>query len=95
LPAIFGLGDTNQASESFANVNAKIVPITMNYYLSFIKTLDPNVYKYEEAPVWKTWGIGYGQRLKIQTGSTEMEPVPQDQLDRCTRWRGLSKSMEH
>lgn len=95
LPAIFGLGQTNSPSLSFANVNEKIVPITMDYYLSFIKTLDPNTLRNQDAPEWNSWGNGTGQRLKLQTNKTEMEAVPQPQIERCAMWKRFADDMEH
>ncbi|KAJ5633429.1 hypothetical protein N7490_009768 [Penicillium lividum] len=94
LPAVFGLGQTSVASLSFATTNADMVPIIMDYYLSFIKALDPNTYRNENAPFWKTWGSGTGERLRLQTNSTAMEFVPQDQVERCAMWQKFAMTME-
>ncbi|KAJ5691794.1 hypothetical protein N7462_001217 [Penicillium macrosclerotiorum] len=94
LPAVFGLGETNEASRSFATINEAIVPITMDYYLSFMKVLDPNKFRNPNAPVWEAWGTGDGQRLKLQTNSTKMENVPKSQAKRCSMWKGLAATME-
>lgn len=95
LPAIFGVGDTNEPTYSYANTNSPIIPITMDYYISFIKALDPNEYRNENAPVWLSWGNNQGQRLKLQTNSTQMEEVPPEQTARCAMWMGLAAAMEH
>ncbi|KAJ5767797.1 hypothetical protein N7533_000380 [Penicillium manginii] len=95
LAAIFGLGQTNAPSLSFANTNSQIVPITMDYYLSFIKTLNPNTLRNQDAPEWDNWGNGTGQRLKLQTNKTEMEMVPQLQIERCAMWKSFSDILEH
>ncbi|OQD82165.1 hypothetical protein PENANT_c023G06290 [Penicillium antarcticum] len=95
LPAIFGIGETNEPTYSYANSNSKIVPVTMDYYISFIKALDPNVYRNQEAPEWLSWGSGTGQRLRLQTNATQMEDLPRAQLDRCSMWERLAKDMEH
>lgn len=95
LPAIFGVGETNEPTYSYANSNAQIIPITMDYFLSFIKTLNPNVFRNKNAPEWQPWGSSTGQRLKLQTNSTQMESVPQLQIDRCSMWKGLAASMQH
>jgi carboxylesterase type B len=95
LPAIFGVGETNEPTYSYANTNAAIVPITMDYYLSFVKALDPNKYRNDNAPVWGSWGNGQGQRLKLQTNSTKMEDVPKEQTERCAMWTKLAAAMEH
>lgn len=95
LPAIFGIGETNEPTYSYVNTNSAIIPITMDYYLSFIKALDPNEYRNKNAPVWSSWGNGQGQRLKLQTNSTEMEKVPGRQVERCAMWMKLAPAMEH
>lgn len=94
MPAVFGLGETNEASRSFATTNADMVPIIMDYYISFIKTLNPNPFRNEKAPLWKTWGSGTGERLRLQTNSTAMEHVPQAQVQRCAMWQRLATTME-
>lgn len=94
LPAIFGVDATNEPTQSYATTNRNIIPITMDYYLSFIKSLDPNKFRNEEAPEWKSWGNGTGQRLKIETNATEMESVPEDQLKRCSMWKSLAPTMQ-
>ncbi|KAJ5209342.1 Carboxylesterase type B [Penicillium cf. viridicatum] len=95
LPAIFGIGETNQPTYSYASSNAKIVPITMNYYLSFIKVLDPNIYRYKDAPEWQPWGSGSGQRLRLETNSTEMEAIPSLESERCSMWKDFAADMQH
>ncbi|KAI3397172.1 hypothetical protein diail_11146 [Diaporthe ilicicola] len=96
--AVFGPGFTGTAAESYYTTNAEIVPVVMSYYISFIRALDPNVYKYPGTPVWETWGdlgvTGRGFRLKFQTNDTVMEEVPQQLADRCALWKDLSDTME-
>ncbi|CAG8926009.1 unnamed protein product [Penicillium salamii] len=95
LPAIFGVGKTNEPTLSYANINADIIPITMDYYLSFVKALDPNVYRNQNAPDWQPWGSGTGERIKLQTNMTQMESVPQSQTERCLLWKELAADMQH
>ncbi|KUI59697.1 Lipase 1 [Cytospora mali] len=95
--AIFGPGYAGSASESYYTINAEIVPVIMSYYVSFIRSLNPNTYRYQGSPAWETWGDlgnGRGFRLKIQTNDTVMEEVPQQLADRCSLWRELSRAME-
>ena len=73
----------------------------MDYWISFILTLDPNTYKNPAAPTWNSWyakNSQYGgsglQRLKIQTNATEMEAVPSAQLSRCDLWKSLADTTE-
>jgi acetylcholinesterase len=95
MPAIFGIGETNEPTDSYANSNANIVPITMDYYLSFVKALDPNVYRNKDAPQWQPWGSEAGERLKLQTNSTQMESVPRFQIECCSMWKKFAADMEH
>ncbi|POS79853.1 carboxylesterase [Diaporthe helianthi] len=96
--AIFGPGYTGgAAADSYYTTNANIVPVVMNYYISFVRALDPNVYRYPGTPVWETWGDaegGKGFRLKFETNDTVMEEVPQQLVDRCALWKELSNAME-
>ncbi|ROW04766.1 hypothetical protein VMCG_04733 [Cytospora schulzeri] len=93
--AIFGPGYAGSVSESYYTTNEAIVPVVMNYWISFVRALDPNTYKYGEAPVWQTWGdTGRGNRLNFQTYDTVMEKVPQQLVERCKLWKRLSNSME-
>ncbi|OGM41648.1 putative carboxylesterase [Aspergillus bombycis] len=90
--AIFGPGYGGGLSSSITNINAGIVPIVMNYYISFVKTLDPNSFRAEGAPYWMPWGAG--ERLKIQTNQTATEVIPGTQKDRCALWEALSPVMD-
>ncbi|CAG8891934.1 unnamed protein product [Penicillium egyptiacum] len=95
LPAIFGVGKTNEPTVSYASSNAKIVPVTMHYYLSFIRVLDLNTYRYEDAPEWQPWGSEAGHRLKLQTNSTRMESVPRLEVERCSMWKDFAADMQN
>ncbi|KAL7784026.1 alpha/beta-hydrolase [Trichoderma afarasin] len=87
--AVFGLGYSGTAAASYYTTNAAIVPVTMHYFLSFVTKLNPNVAKYHSAPNWDPWGQGTGQRIRLQTNNTAMEPVPFDQIARCNLWKSL------
>ncbi|KAL2794075.1 Alpha/Beta hydrolase protein [Aspergillus keveii] len=72
---------------SYYTSNAPIIPVMQGYWTSFIRSFDPNTYRYPGSPRWETWeGVGRGgggQRLFIRTGETRMESVPADQRERC------------
>ncbi|KAM6485764.1 alpha/beta-hydrolase [Trichoderma sp. SZMC 28011] len=87
--AIFGPGYSDSAAASYYTTNAAIVPVTMHYFLSFVTKLNPNAAKYHSAPNWDPWGQGTGQRIRLQTNNTAMEPVPFDQIARCNLWKSL------
>jgi carboxylesterase type B len=92
LQAIFGLNYGSSVSSSMRDINAAIIPVVMNYYISFIRTLDPNELRADSAPFWKPWGAG--QRLKIQTNATTVESIPDFQRDRCDLWKRLASVLE-
>lgn len=72
LQAIFGLNYGSSVSSSMRDITP-IIPVVMHYYISFIRTLNPNLLKADSAPFWKPWGDG--ERLKVQTNATAMETV--------------------
>jgi acetylcholinesterase len=95
-PAIFGVGNAgDDLNSSYTTYNQGIVPVVMNYWISFVKNLDPNSYKYAEAPVWASWGTGTGRRLMLETNRTKMEALPLEQVEKCEFWRGLGDEMRH
>jgi carboxylesterase type B len=96
--AVFGPGNLGgQApSASYLTYNAPVVPVVMGYWISFVRALDPSVYRAGGAPVWECWdsgGEGVGRRLKIETGNTCMESVSEGEAARCTFWEGLGRQM--
>ena len=95
-PAIFGPGNSGSCDGcSYLTYNKPIVPIVMNYWISFIRSLNPNTHKDPSAPEWQPWDTtSEGQRLKIRLGATEMESVPADQLERCALWKSLASVTE-
>lgn len=67
----------------------------MNYWISFVRMLDPNVLRYTDTPEWTVSSEGYGsQRLRFETGNVSMETTPAELLSRCEVWKGLSGVME-
>jgi acetylcholinesterase len=93
MPAIFGTRMVRDSGTSFESYNAPMVDTLMNYWISFVKTLDPNPYKWTGAPNWDNYGIAQN-RIKFQTNETAMEAVPTAQLERCAFWKGLQDKME-
>ncbi|KAL2854316.1 Alpha/Beta hydrolase protein [Aspergillus pseudoustus] len=72
---------------SYYTSNAPIIPVMQGYWTSFIRSFDPNTFRYRGSPRWETWERGHrgdeGHRLFIRTGETRMESVPTDQWERC------------
>lgn len=96
--AVFGPANLGPAAApaSYLTYNAAIVPLMMNYFLSFIQTKDPNPLKAAGAPVWGAWGSAAAtgsaglSRIVIETNNTRMETVGADQVSRCQFWAGLA-----
>ncbi|KAL2814762.1 Alpha/Beta hydrolase protein [Aspergillus granulosus] len=91
LNAIWGPDNVYYSAEvgspppaSYYTSNAPIIPVMQGYWMSFIRSFDPNTFRYPGSPRWETWGRGdAGRRLFIRTGETRMESVPEDQRERC------------
>lgn len=91
--AIFGPGYAGSYAASFVGVNADIVPATMHYYISFVRSLDPNRYRADTAPQWQPWGGGRGRRLRLETNRTVMEDASENLTEGCGLLRSLAGSM--
>lgn len=52
---------------------ADAIPIVQNYWLSFIKTLDPNTLRLPGTPEWKPWDIDGARRIVFDNGNATME----------------------
>lgn len=83
LGAVWGPENINgEAPTSLFTTNAAIIPVVQGYWISFIRTLDPNVLRAVGTPTWEPFGPTL-DRILLQTNATKMETVPQDQRDRC------------
>ncbi|KAJ4159510.1 uncharacterized protein LMH87_008408 [Akanthomyces muscarius] len=81
-------------AKSDNTTNAAEVPIVRHYWISFVRGLNPNTHRVPQAPEWQPWGSGTGQRIRLETNKTAMEPLPREQLDKCSFWRRRSASTE-
>ncbi|KAI1412657.1 alpha/beta-hydrolase [Hypoxylon sp. FL1857] len=86
------------APESYYSYAAGVVHPVMDYWTSFVRTLDPNTLRTPGAPAWEAWGTGQGgRRLLMEAGDSgtaemgnfTMETVPSEQRARCEFWEGL------
>ncbi|KAL9589052.1 MAG: hypothetical protein Q9203_002142 [Teloschistes exilis] len=77
---------------SYKTVNAHAIPVLQHYWLSFIRTLDPNRLRLAGTPVWEEWtsgafggSTGGGKRILFADGgnTTVMETVEAAQWERC------------
>lgn len=84
LNGVFGPNNTDGAPpKSYRTTNAPIVPITMAYWSSFVKTLDPNKMKLPNTPDWQPWTVEGRERLRFQTEDMGMETMNATQNARC------------
>jgi len=72
--------------------NKNIVPLMQGYWISFIRTFDPNTHRLPGTPEWQEWNQGGDKRrLLIRNeekfggvgNGTTMQTVEQDQQKRC------------
>lgn len=77
---------------SYKTINAHAIPVLQHYWLSFIRTLDPNRLRLAGTPVWEEWTSGAfgrstaeGKRILFADGgnTTVMERVEEAQWERC------------
>ncbi|CAI4213453.1 unnamed protein product [Parascedosporium putredinis] len=95
LNGVFGPNNTDGAPpKSYRTDNAAIVPVTMAYWVRFVRSLDPNAaataagakvaqVNAADTPEWMPWTVDTRQRLVFETGNTRMEEMPQTQQDNC------------
>lgn len=91
-PAVFGI-DACPTPESFRTYNRPIVPLMMNYWISFIRSLNPNTYKLNGAPAWDAWGRNQS-RYVFELDKNRMENVDDGQKSRCRFWESIVEVME-
>ncbi|KAM0807960.1 putative Alpha/Beta hydrolase protein [Seiridium cardinale] len=70
--------------------NAAVVPVIQGYWASFIRSFDPNQYRYPGSAKWEQWTDAGQQRLLFSNGgNTTMETVDADLMARCRYWSGI------
>ncbi|KAF5020625.1 hypothetical protein F66182_7332 [Fusarium sp. NRRL 66182] len=90
--AVFGPDMTSaRAGPSYRSYNAPMVPIVQNYWLSFVRTFDPNTHRHKDAPRWENWGDDQ-RRLMFGLGNNTMERVDERERERCLAWFDMSDS---
>ncbi|KAK0656136.1 Alpha/Beta hydrolase protein [Cercophora newfieldiana] len=93
--AVFGPDNIGgHAKASYWTYNAPIVPVVMKYWISFVRALDPNVYRENGSPKWKEWDNKGMERLVLETGKSRMESVSEEERERCAFWEGLGEVLE-
>lgn len=75
---------------AFSGSDAPVVPIMMDYIISFTRSLNPNTYKSASAPVWNQIGTsGSLERVLVQNVGSQMEAIPNDFQSRCAFWNSF------
>ncbi|KAH6873900.1 Alpha/Beta hydrolase protein [Thelonectria olida] len=90
--AVFGPSMVDNAAIGYLTYNAPIVPIMQNYWISFIRSLNPNTYRYKSAPEWLPWGNDE-HRLVLQLPDSVMEYTSKNETRRCDFWRSINETM--
>ncbi|KAH8831368.1 Alpha/Beta hydrolase protein [Flagelloscypha sp. PMI_526] len=93
--AIFGPAYVpNGNSTTFATTNAPMVPILMNYWISFIRSLDPNQHKYPGTPEWEEFDSENKKRIKFVLNDTRMDSIDDEEDGRCAFWESVGVRLE-
>ncbi|KAL7928996.1 Alpha/Beta hydrolase protein [Trichoderma chlorosporum] len=87
LGAVFGGGYDDSDQTNVARLQG--------YYISFVRSLNPNTFSFSGSTTWPQWnGQAGGQRLVINNNNTVVESVPQAQMSRCAFWESLATQLE-
>ncbi|KAK9772845.1 putative Carboxylic ester hydrolase [Seiridium cardinale] len=74
--------------------NELVSPVIQAYWTSFIRTFDPNTYRYPGAAEWQPWSLTQKERLLFQTGGgTVMENLDEGLQERCSYWYLIGESI--
>ena len=79
--------------DSYKSTNQPLIPLMQSYWISFIRSYNPNTFRAQGSPAWDDWGkndASGGNRLLVQTpgpngdvSTTVMEKVDPDTRNRC------------
>ncbi|CCC04969.1 unnamed protein product [Sordaria macrospora k-hell] len=93
----FGAGEES----SYKTYNKPVVSMFMAYWISFVRTLDPNMFSEKGSPQWEGWDSHvHGdddksrKRLLVELGNTRMGKVGDGESDRCRFWEALGDRLE-
>ncbi|KAH7193209.1 Alpha/Beta hydrolase protein [Fusarium flagelliforme] len=83
--AIWGTGRGSLPNSYLAGgVNANITAVMQGYWASFIRSYDPNKYRYANTSVWQAYSKTQRQRLVVDTGArTSLQNMTQTMQNRC------------
>lgn len=98
--AIFGPGNVGSGSvpDSYlpGGLNADIVPVIQAYWVSFVKSFDPNTYRLRGSAVWEKWTAQSMNRFLFNTpvNSSMTEPVDAGLKKRCDYLYSIALSVK-
>ncbi|KFA65781.1 hypothetical protein S40285_06123 [Stachybotrys chlorohalonatus IBT 40285] len=73
------------ASYRSGGINERATAVMRGFWTSFVRTLDPNVFREDGTSAWDPWEGG--RRMVFETGArTSMEDVGQGLRERCLFW---------
>lgn len=81
LYQIWGANNTDEGDPKCLTVPAaqggcaESIPIVMSYWISFVKTLDPNSAKLAGTPDWKPWTVNGKEQIVFDNSAATMEAV--------------------
>ncbi|KAI0179737.1 alpha/beta-hydrolase [Hypoxylon sp. FL1284] len=96
LAAIWGPSYVSGAPASYTNngTNAHVVPVIQAYWTSFIRTFDPNTYRYPGSATWDEWDDFKKNRLLFSTGGkTSMELLDIGARTRCDFFASIGEDV--
>ncbi|KAI8631886.1 vacuolar triacylglycerol lipase [Xylariaceae sp. FL1651] len=75
--------------------NAAVVPVIQAYWTSFIRSFNPNTYRYPGSAYWEIWSPRAQTRLLFETGGgTTMEVVDQDKRTKCDYFNSIGLAIK-
>ena len=97
--AIFGVGMAGAQTgvgSSYETYNANIIPVVMDYWINFVRFLNPNGPRGRSNSVqWEQFEQrGRWERIVLETNNTRMEEVPWEQRLRCEFWNRLTQDTQ-
>ncbi|KAK0123832.1 hypothetical protein ONS95_008826 [Cadophora gregata] len=102
LYAIWGRNNTDGGDPKCFSTPAasggcmEAIDIVQSYWISFVRSLDPNTFRAAGAPVWETWSVETPNRIVFDNGAASMEVMGKGQgevvlagMDQRARCLGL------
>ncbi|RBR09412.1 uncharacterized protein FIESC28_09862 [Fusarium coffeatum] len=98
LHAIWGPGQASTAApKSYlaGGANANVTNVMQGYWASFIRSYDPNKYRYANTSVWQAYSKTRRQRLVVDTGArTSLQNMTQTMQNRCDYFDSIASLVQ-